>query len=171
MIPQQIIETLSKLDGIILVGGPSGSGKTSFSQAIIDHDISPPLDIHANKFFRTDAKSIFKKEYGNGILFLEFATDTLISSLEITACKDLLAGLSEITPILHCINIEIPPKTAFTRYLSRMGGMQYLHIGKLKKLIQYAKGSNIHQGNKNWLELMSVLGINTTKINGLKLSN
>jgi len=171
MIPQQIIETLSKLDGIILVGGPSGSGKTSFSQAIIDHDISPPLDIHANKFFRTDAKSIFKKEYGNGILFLEFATDTLISSIEIKACKDLLARLSEITPILHCINIEVPPKIAFTRYLSRMRGLQYLHLGKLKKLIQYANGSNIHQGNENWLKLMSILGITTTKINGLKIVN
>jgi len=171
MIPQHKIETLSKLDGIILVGGPSGSGKTTFSQAIVAQEIKLSLDIHANRFYRTDAKSIFNKEYGNGILFLEFATDTLISPHEIKACKDLLVGLSEITPIFHCINIEIPPKTAFTRYLLRMRGMQYLHTGKIKKLIQYAKGSNIHQGNKNWLELMSVLGINTTKINGLKLSN
>lgn len=158
---QKIAQAIQPVQSILLLGGPSGSGKTTVASALIDHSLTSPFlkDRPEATIERTDSASLEKKHFPHDIVIVEFATNRIQSQAEIEFTKSYIQLLGEHCHILGAHTIELNPKQAFSRYLSRMGPKQYLHLGKWKTLGLYAFDINISSGLKNWHALLQDLKI------------
>jgi len=156
----QLANALVNIQFVVLFGGASGSGKTTIAQQIVDGTSQSSFisgtDISIS---RTDSKSLYRKSFPAGGLIVEIATDRLISEKGKAQCRTFLEALQRHTQIRGAHNIEIDAHTVFWRYLLRMRGMQFLHLGKLKKLLFSLLKIHVESGMANWKSILDEFDI------------
>lgn len=133
-----IKQSLNGVEALLLVGGPAGCGKTTTADRIVKSPdcfhlpIKCPTPLH-----RTDWKSLTSKQFHEGTVIIEFATNKLSDPAHLQTYNDFITALEKAAPIRAGYTVEIDRKTMRMRYLQRMKPSHFMHFGKWKSLIRY----------------------------------
>jgi len=153
-------KALEGIEVILLLGGPLGSGKTTFAERLIrGSETSSFLQGYRGSLSRTEAKSLPRKTFMPGGLIVEFGTNQLHEPEQYLSTRVYIAAIQRRANVVGAHTLEVSGWHLYRRYLERMHGLQFLHLGKLKTLAHYALRREAQHGVASWKSLLAECGI------------